>query len=109
MVLIKEVSPRGTSYPKDGQQLWNKKDGRDDANWFGILFLEKVQKEEDDEDKDGVKEERCEPRQKLLRLFLRKANILFTVGTHLNILCYLLHYTFDKEVIRKAPKDYKGN
>ena len=72
MVLIKEVSPRGTSYPKDGQQLWNKKDGRDDANWFGILFLEKVQKEEDDEDKDGVKEECYKPGQKLLWIFLGK-------------------------------------
>ena len=56
-----------------------------------------------------MKEERCEPWQKLLRLFLRKANILFTVGTHLNILCYLLHYAFDEEVIRKAPKDIEAN
>ena len=57
--------------------MGKKKDGRDNADWFQILLLDNVEKEEADKDKDGVKEERCKPGQKLLGLLLRKANICY--------------------------------
>ena len=69
-----------------------KKDGRDNADWFQILLLDNVKKEEADKDKDGVKEERCKPGQKLLGILLRKASI-----------CYIHYFGDSSEYILLLP------